>query len=903
MPKEHSPPRLARRLLRLLVRDEIRQEVEGDLEELFRRRLRDDGVLAARMAYWKQILSPTLLRLRRESAGVTPTRGAPVTSNSGDPLMQSLARDFRFAFRILSKSPGFTAVAILSIALGVGPNTAVFSMVNGVLFGGEEMGEPEEVAQVFLTNTEEEGYSAMYHSTYETIVEGTDEVFQGVTAFTNVNIRLGDEGDRLALGELVTGNYFDVLQVEPRLGRGFLPEEDATPGTHPVVVLSHRLWQSDFGSDPGIVGSEIRLNGRPYTVVGVAPPEFEGEVVPGIGTDLWVPLRMYPHLRPGQMGYGNLWTFARVREGVPVERAVAVVDALATRVRERIRAESNPESRFDLEAVPVTEIFLTPEMDRTVFAMAGILLGAVGLVLLIACTNLAAFFLARATDRRKEMAVRVALGAGRRAITRQLLVESLVLAAVGGALGLGLGVMVVQAVESLEPPIGVPLNLDLGLDLRVLLFTGGVTLLAGLVFGLAPAVRASRAPVASTLRDESAGGGQTPSKLRGRNLLVAAQVALSLVLLVGAGLFVRSLRAAATMDPGFDTGPAGIVTVNAGASGYEPEELPEFNRDLMNALLSEPGLTHVAASTRLPLELGVNVLFLDIPGVQPPEGSRAHRLEVTTVSSGYFETMDVEILEGRGFTTEDEPEAAIASVLLSRAAAERYWPGEEPLGKTMYRAGDPEQGYRVVGITENVKIWSLTEPPRPYMYLNLAQNPTSYLNLVARGPQSAPELVGNLRRTVREFDPELFVPQMKTMEEHLGFILYLPRMAAVLLGAFGALALVLASVGLYGLVSYSVARRTREVGIRMALGADRRKVLALAMKGGLVLVVLGGAAGLAAALGGASLIQDFLIGIHPLDPVTFATVPLILGAVALLAAYLPARRATRVNPVEALRTE
>lgn len=807
--------------------------------------------------------------------------------------MSSLARDLRFALRVLRKSPGFTAVAIFSIALGIGPNTAVFSIVNGVLLRDEGVSEPDRVVQIFWGS-----YSAMSYSTLEAIRDGTGDVFQGITAFTNFNGRLGTEGDRTVLGELVLGNYFQVLGVEPVVGRGFLPEEDRTPGTHPVTVLSHRLWQTELGGDPGVVGSDIRLNGRPYTVVGIAPPGFEGRALP---PDLWVPLRMYPHLNPGQMGSGNLWTLGRVRDGVPLERAVSAVAALADRMDQRLQANPETNRRFRLEAVPIEDFYLAPDLDGPILAMAGLLLGAVGLVLLIACTNLAGFHLARATDRRREMAVRAAMGADRRTVLRQLLVESLLLATVGGLLGLGLGLAVVEGVEGMEPPIGAPLNLDLGLDGRVLLFTVAATLVAGLVFGLGPALRASRAPVASMLRDESTGAGESRGKMGARNLLVSGQVALSLVLLVAAGLLLRSFRAATTMDPGFDTGPAGIVGVNAAASGYEPEEVPGLLEELERRAEAAPGVETAGLTTRLPLELGVHVFFLDIPGVPPPSGDH-HRMEIAAVSGDYFEAMDIGLQEGREFTPDDGPGAPRVAIL-SRAAAQRYWPGESALDRVMLRAGNPELQYRVVGIAEDVKIWNLQEPPRPYMYLPLSQQPSSYVDIVGRGARPPGEIAAALRDAVKAVDPDLFVPTVKTMDEHLGFILYLPRMGALLLVGFGALALLLASLGLWGLVSYAVARRTREVGIRISLGARKGDVLALAMKGGMRLVVVGGVVGLAAALAGTRFLEGFLIGVEGLDPLSFVVAVLTLGAVALVAAYLPARRAVQVDPVKALRTE
>ena len=808
-----------------------------------------------------------------------------------------LIRDAKFAVRMLSKSPVFTFVAVLSLALAIGPNTAVFSLVDRVMLSDWGVGAPETLLDVYGVSGSG-SFNFTRYSTYETVRDGTADVFAGVTgyAFTAANVEQDGE-PRPVLVELVTGNYFDVMQVTAARGRTFVPEEDVTEGTHPVVVVSDFFWRTRSDADPGLVGGVVRLNGRPFTVVGVAPPDFTGRVIHGMPTDLWVPFSMHESIAPGQMTGGNFTISARMLPGIPAARGVAAVEALAA----RIDAERDSNFRFRLAAMPLSEIRVHPSMDSVVTAMVAMLFAVVALVLLVACVNLAGFLLARATDRRKEIAVRLSMGAGRIAILRQLLVESLLLAAMGGALGALLGRFALRGLLAMEPPLPVPMNLEVGLNPRVLAFTAGTAALAALIFGLAPGLQSIRTPVASTLRDEGGHSGGR-GKSGARALLVAAQMTLSTVLLVATGLFLRSLQAATQVDVGFSTAPAGIVTVGTWANQYDADQRTAFVERMLDDAAAQPGLTDVAVTSRLPLGLGMRNRGLDVPGVDPPPDADFHMLEVASVSPDYFATMDIPLLSGRAFGPEDAADAPQV-VIVSEAAQRRFWPGEDAVGRIIHPAGEPDVDLTVVGVVDNVKIWNLVEPPHPYLYVPYAQSPSPTFSFVARGPVSDGELAASLGQQARALDPEVYLETVGTLDEHVSLNFFLPRMAALLLSGLASIALVLTCVGLYGLISYGVARRTREMGIRLALGAERGSLVTLVVRGGLVLVLIGGGLGIVAALGVGRLLRGFLIGVGPLDPVALVGAPLLLGAVAVVAAYLPARRTSRVNPVEALRSE
>jgi predicted permease len=814
--------------------------------------------------------------------------------------MDSIRQDLGYALRRLRQSPGFTLIAVLSLALGIGANTAIFSLVNGIFNRDSGLHAQHELIDIFRSHPAGD-YWAVSLRDFEEVRDNTGAMLSGVTAYGSFRGRLERAGGRGAatavFGELVTGDYFNVLGVRPQLGRGFVREEDATPGTHPVVVLSHRLWTRSFAADPRVVGEEIILNGRHYTVVGVAPPSFQGKMMPGVAVDLFVPMSMAVHLDPNVGASDNLNMTARLRPGVSVVQARSAIDALAAAIDER-RADSR--ARYALTVASLADFSVHPGMDGMLRKMAALLLVVVGLVLVIACTNLASLLLARATDRQQEMAVRLALGAGRRALVRQLLVESLVLGLVAGAAGLALGVWAARALLAIDLPIGIPIGIEAALDGRVLAFTFAVSLLAAAVFGLTPALRSTRPELASTLRSGATGviGG---GRFGLRNALVIAQVALSVLLLIGAGLFLRSLKQAASVDVGFATSPAAVIAVDFRASGFDDEQARLATTELLRRIGDAPGVETTGGTARLLLGLGIIRRGFEIAGVEPPPGADYHGIEYTPVTPGFLETMAIPVLSGRGITDSDRADGQRVAVL-TRAAAERYWPGQDPIGRTLRPAGaGADEDLVVVGVTGDVKVHTLGEPPRPYMFVPVTQATPSSLRIVARGSTSVPQLITAMRAEVAAAFPDLYVSESHALNDHIATVFFLPRMAAMLLSLVGALGLTLAVIGLYGVVSYNVARRTRKMGIRMALGASPNGVIRLVMRSGIGLAAAGAVIGLALAAGSMRFLQSFLFGIPWTDPVTFIGVPVLLLAVAALAAFVPALRASRIGPLRALR--
>ena len=815
--------------------------------------------------------------------------------------IDTLRVDGRYALRRLRQTPLFTAVAALSLGLGIGVNSAAFGVVSSILFRPFPAEDPDELVDVYMRDSGGFEYAPMSYLDLEELRAQNDVFVDAAGARTFIAQGGPPEAPQVLLGELVSGGYFPLLGVRPAAGRLFDAGDETGPGENPVAVLGHAYWMEAYGGDPAIVGQEIRVSQRPYTVVGIAPPSFNGSF-PGVRSDLWAPLSMTDALMgassQGQLenrGSRSIFVKARLLPGVSAEQAHAAVDAISRRWSEDL-PDTNL-NRF-MSAVSTNRVSLNPGIDGYLYPTAALLLAVVGLVLLVACTNLAGFLLARGEERRGEIGVRLALGATRGNLLRQLLMEAMLLSLLGGIVGWIFATWTIGAIQTFNPPMPIPMNLDLRIDGRVMAWTAGVSFLGALLFGLAPALQASRRDVAAVLRTRGETGPGGRFSLR--DAMVVAQVSLSLILLVGASLFLGSLRSAQQTDPGFYTGTAAILWPNFEMSGMSPIESRALEDRIAERLAALPGVTGIARTDRLPLGIGVQTTGTVVPGQPASPDREAHDIDFAMASNSYFEVMNVPIVEGRVFErTEDEN---APKVIVSEAFARRFWPSENVLGKTI-TISNTERA--VVGVAADTKVRTIGEAPRPYLYLPDFEPTTRALGLqfVIRGVRPSPALLADAQQVFDELAPNVVMLEAKTMEQHLALLLYPPRAGATLLSLFGALALALASLGLYGIVSFSVSRRTREVGIRMSLGASPKGVVGLLLRSGMRLVFVGTAVGLLGALVTSRLLEGFLFQSEGPPVATWVGVPFLMAAVALGAAWLSARRAGRVSPVTALRED
>ena len=816
-------------------------------------------------------------------------------------------RDARLAVRRLVATPGFTLVAILSLALGIGANTAIFTLVNAVLLRELPLREPERLVDVYIS-LPEEPYLIFCYPEYRDFVERTGEVFESVAASRILILSQDQGGDvEMALAEAVTGNFFGTLGVRAALGRTLGAEDHVSPGAHPVVVLGDGYWRRAFGADPDVIGRSIRLSGRPFTVVGVLEPSYTGSFR-GLEPSAYVPMMMINQLQPGtrdsleEYGEHGLFVKARLRPGVGRARADAVAQGVAADFAER-RIE-NWASGGEFRLIATEDVVIYPPLDRFVRAAAWLLMIVAGLVLLLACTNLAGVQLARAVDRRREIAVKLALGASRRSLVRQLVTEAVVLALVAGVAGLVVASVLLRTLLSADLPVPLPVTLDLRLDGTVLAFSAGISLLAGIFFGIVPALRATDTDVASTLRDETAGGGGAASS-RLRGALVVAQVAISLVLVIGAALFLRSMQQLQKMDPGFGNDPSAIMTLAIPADRYTPEAGRAFMRTLLDRIERIPGVQAAGMIANLHLNtLSTMSIDVNVDGFEPPEGRDGFQIDRSEADAGFFEAAGIRILSGRNFADSDDEDAPRVAIV-NEAFARRFWPGEDAVGRVFRRErneGGPEP-HEVIGIASNAAIRQLGEAPRPFVYLPYEQDYASFGTIVARTSLDPKQTALQLLATARELDPDAWIWEAKTMDRHLAIVRLPAQLGALLVSVFAAVAIALAVIGLYGTVSYAVSQRVREVGVRMSLGADVASVVRLLMGGGLKLIGVGALIGIALALSAAQLLRGLLVGVEPFDPAIFVTSVTGLVLVSSLAAYLAARRASGIDPVVALRSE
>ena len=826
--------------------------------------------------------------------------------------MGTLWQDLRYAARMLTRSPAFTLAAVASLAIGIGANTAVFSVANAVLLRPLAVADAGRLVELHRRTSEGDGQAfAVSYPDYQFYRDHNDEVFSGLLCWGEATLALSSDGPaEQVFGMVVSGNYFDTLALRPAAGRFFTTDEDTAPGAHPVAVLAHGFWQSRFGGDPAIVGRSVTLSGRPFTVVGVAPPDFKS-TVPLYAPDVWVPVSMQREVLPGGDMLGSrdaewLHMVGRLREGVSTEQAEAQASALALRIRaehpeDGVGAEGEPlkATLLGVRLAPVG--FFPVEVRQMIAGALGLVLAVVTLVLLIACANLSSLLLARAVVRRREIAVRLALGASRARIVRQLLTESVLLCVISGAAGVMLALWMTDLLVAFRPDARLPIDFDFSLDWRVLSLTLALSLLTGVLFGLLPALQSARLDVSSTLKDD-AGGGRGPS--RARDWFVVSQVALSLVLLVSAGLLLRALKRAHNVFPGERPEEILTLTPDPQLLGYDEGRTREFYRQLVERVEALPGVESAGLADGVPVAGGYAMTAFEFKGEQRMAG-------VNAVSPGYFETLGIPLVRGRDFSPADRAGAPPVAVV-DEALARRFFEGEDPVGQLITFDAGPAQGRRrieVVGVVRGGADASLGWRPHFFVYLPAEQplfgeGTMRRMILHARAPRLPREqTLAALRRETAALDPNVPVLDAGPLAERIDVALLPQRVAASVAGVFGLVGLALASVGIYGIVSYTVAQRTREIGVRMALGAQRGDVLALILRRGLRLSLYGIALGLAGAFVATRLLEEMLYGLSATDPVTFASVSLLLAAVALLASYVPARRATKVDPMVALRYE
>jgi predicted permease len=816
--------------------------------------------------------------------------------------MGAIYRDIRFAFRLLGRNPLFSTVAVLSLALGIGANSALFGMFNSLLWRPLPVDAPRQLVSLYSRSANAPFYGAFPWLEYQDYA--SEKSFDGLAAYAVIECAMvmpGQDAARL-YAEAVSGNYFDLLQPRMQLGRGFRPDEGRTIGRDAVAVIGYRLWQRRFSSDPGVVGRTVTLNGQPFTVVGVAAPEFHGVFAVYFSADLWVPATMLPRL---QGTYTQMLEsrdarifrlIGRLRPGVGLEQARVEAATVAARLE-----RSYPKSNKSIRALVFREIDTRPEVEisSATNGIAFLFMGVAGLVLLIACANVANLLLARSSARRKEIAMRAALGATRFQIVRQLLVESILLALIGGVVGLYFGSLATDLIGSIQVPTDIPLIFDFHVDARVVVFTMATALLAGIAFGLLPALRVSRGDLVPALK-ASPTAGSIARRLTLGNALVVLQVAASLVLLIVAGLCLRSIPGARTIDPGFRTEHRVLLTFSPSLMGYDQPRSAEFFRVLMQRVRELPSVESAALARYVALDF--NSMGGDIVIEGRPASNDRDQVLMATVDEDYFHTLGTRIVRGRAFTARDT-RTSLPVVIVNETMARKEWPGQDPLGKRLQFDIPDGPFMEVVGVAADGKYRQLTEAPWPFMFVPLAQRMSSPVTLVASYRGDVGGALRSLRDTVKGIDPNMPIFETKTMDQHMERAWLMPRLSAALAGPAGLLAALIAAIGLYGVMAYSVSRRTQEIGIRMAIGATPQSILRLTATQGLVLAGIGIVIGLVAALASSSLVSILLFGVTPTDPVVFIGVPLLLALVAGLACYIPARRALRVDPLVALRQE
>ena len=814
--------------------------------------------------------------------------------------MRTLHQDLRYGIRVLWSSPGFTAGAVLTLALAIAVNTTVFSWIDTILLHPlPGVGDGGRLVTFESVEPTGEGHNISY-ADYRDYRDTLKLAKVAVSLMPNaLSLGEGEQAQRV-WGEAVSGNYFDVLRVKPLLGRFFLPEEQGDkPGAYPVAVISERLWRSRFQVDPGVIGRTIRVNRSELTIIGVTPPEFCG-ATRGLIFEMWVPLMMGPqlHLLDEALLYNRKTrmhnAIARLQPGVTIEQARAEVIAVARQL-----AQANPLTNENMSATLLPPLKAHGDVRSLLLAPLQILMAMCLVVLVIACVNVANLLLARSTARQKEISIRLALGAGRGRIARQLLTEALLLAGLGALAGLPLATAMVRSLSHLTPTgIGLPVGLELEMNAEVLGFTILICVLAALVSGLSPALHALRPDLNESLKEGGRGGTLGARSQRLRAAFVVSEVALALVALVGAGLFLTNFRNASSMHPGFEPRNVLVSRFYLSTSGYTAEQRTQFCLRLRERLESAPGILGVSYADTIPLGFGLGpAATLQIEGYVPGQ-SENMTIPRTLVAPGYFRVLRLPLAGGRDFTAQDDGSAAPV-LIVNQSFARRYFAGRDPLGRKVRAWG---KWFTVAGLVQDSKYYYLSEPPRPYFYAPLQQTSVpAGVAFYVRTAGPPVEALATLRREAAAIDPDAAAFDALPLSEYISAPLFPQKIAASLLSVLGMMSLLLAAVGLYSVMAYAVSQRTHEIGIRMALGAQPPDVLGMVLRQGLVLTAAGLVAGLAAALAATRLVAGMLANVSATDPLIFAAASLFLGLVALPSSYFPARRATKVDPIIALR--
>lgn len=817
-----------------------------------------------------------------------------------------MINDLRFAVRMLIKYPAFSIVAFLALVLGIGANTTVFGIINALVLRPLPVGHSEEVVKVFTTDNHIKGNQSTSYLNFQDY-EKQNTAFTSMAAYTFVGAGMTRGSETLNVnGLLVSGNYFDLLQVKPSLGRTFLPEEDSTPNGHPVVVLGYKFWKK-LGGEPTIVGNQITLNGHSFTVIGVAPAAFTGVDV-GFDQDIYVPMSMHQWIRPG----GDMWfelrralllsIVARLKPGVTMSEAQAQMRTIAKQL-EQAYPDVNKERSIALLSLEAAKSqgLAGPNNEDLARNVSLLLLAASVSILLIACANVANLLLARSTARQGEMAIRLALGAGRGRIVRQLLTESILLGVLGGVGGVILAYCLGDVLVALLPPTPFPISLNPQPDWRVLIFSFAVAALSGVIFGLAPALQMARWNLIQGLRERVSTGGGAVTRFNLRSLLVVAQIAVSLLLLIGSGLFLKSFYKAQAIDPGFRTDNLDIVTINPVLAGYDSDRALQVVRAIVDQIRHDPRVAGADVNNYVPL-FGGEGRTIVIDGRDANDEHNRKFANYSPITPGYFQTMGIQLLRGRNFSAQDAEKNAAPVAIIDETMASEFWPNEDALGRR-FRFMISKDPIEVIGIARNSKANTLGEIPTPMVYWPLKEITDQGITLFVHTTGAPGMMLSEIRRIVRSVDVHIPITYEKTIRQHMAIALWPSWMGAMLLGSLGLLAFILASMGVYGVMAYSVGQRTRELGIRMALGAQTSQVIQLVLRQGMSLAVIGLGLGLFAAFGSTRLAGSLLYGVNPSDPLIFVGVTSLLAFAAFAACYFPARRALKINPVTALRTE